>query len=60
MSRFYEDLYISWPILFSEISFQVQVTGRVGKSRLGRRLGFDLKLCWFDIKLKKNFFKRIK
>ena len=48
MSRFYEYLYISWIILFSEISFQVQVTGRIGKSRLGLRLGFDLKQCFID------------
>ena len=34
---------------FSEISFQVQFTGRIGKSWLGRRLGFDLKQCLFDI-----------
>ena len=27
----------------------VQVTGRIGESRLGRRLGFDLKQCLFDI-----------
>ena len=27
----------------------VQVTGRIGKSRLGGRLGFDLKQCLFDI-----------
>ena len=59
MSRFYKDLYISWIILFLEISFQVQVTGRISKSRLGRRLGFDLKQCWFDIKLKKTFLKEV-
>ena len=58
MSRFYEDLYISWIILFSEISFQIQVTGRIGKSRLGRRLCFDLKQCLLDIKLKKTFFQK--
>ena len=53
MSRFYEDLYISWIIyIFLKISFQV--TGRIGKSRLDRRLGFDLKQCLFDIKLKKK------
>ena len=33
MSRFYEDLYISWIILFSEISFHFQVTGRIGKNQ---------------------------
>ena len=58
MSRFYEDLYISWIVLFSEISFQVHATGRIGKSRLGRRLGFDLTQCLFDIKLKKKLFQK--
>ena len=45
-------------IFFRNFIF-VQVTGgRISKSRLGRRLGFDLKKCLFDIKLKKkNFFK---
>ena len=43
--------------IFLEISFHV--TGRIGESRLGRRLSFDLKQCFFDIKLKKTFSKEV-